>query len=117
MSKSILFVFRHAPYGTLKAREGLDALLAAAVYEQDVAVLFLDDGVQQLRDEQQPEQQKNHGRMLSALPLYGVEKVYVDATSLEKRGLDPNQLLLNPTSLTRAETQALLHSFDHLLSF
>lgn len=115
--KSILFVFRRAPYDAQRAREGLDALLAAAVYEQDIAVLFLDDGVYQLHAGQQPTQRKDHSRMLSALPLYGVDRVYADAVSLAERGVDTAELLLSPTRLSRADTQALMRSFDHLLSF
>lgn len=118
MGKSLLFVFRHAPYGSALAREGLDALLAAAVYDQEIAVLFINDGVMQLFSGQKPpEGLKNHQRVLSALSLYGVERVYVDRDSLNQRGLSAADLAIEAEPLSAPDSQALLSSFDHLLSF
>lgn len=118
MAKSILFTFRHAPYGTSLAREGLEALLAAAVYEQDIAVLFLNDGVWQLVPEQESGAGvKNHARMLMALPIYGVNRVYVHEPSLQARGLMASELLLDPARLSSTQTQDLLQTFDQILSF
>jgi tRNA 2-thiouridine synthesizing protein C len=118
MAKSVLFVFRHSPYGSALAREGLDALLAAAVYEQDVAVLFVNDGVFQLLDQQQvASDSKNHAKMLSALPIYGVDKLYVDEASLGARGLQTRPLLLDAQKLNQAQTTKVMASFDHILSF
>ncbi|MGK2913256.1 MAG: DsrE family protein, partial [Porticoccaceae bacterium] len=72
--KRILFMFRHAPYGSALAREGLEAALAAGAYGQQPSVLFLDDGVWQLLAGQngRPLNAKTHQTMLSALPLYDV---------------------------------------------
>lgn len=119
MTAKILFTFRHAPYGSAIAREGLDALLAAAVYDQDLSVLFLNDGVLQLLSEQEvtTPASRNHARMLSALPIYGVTQVYVHRPSFTERGLDVKRLLLNPTVLSDAQTTSLLRSADQLLSF
>ncbi len=117
MSKSILFSFRHAPYGSSLAREGLDALLAAAVYEQEIAVLFLNDGVFQLLQEQESRFGKNHGKMLAALPIYGVDRIYVHQSSLKTRGLTEKNLILPVSALSDTDTQQLLGSFDQILSF
>lgn len=119
MSTRLLFIFRHAPYGTSLAREGLDALLAAAVYEQEIAVLFLNDGVFQLLKQQDTGtgQTKNHGRMLTALPVYGVDRIYVHQDSLKSRGLTVNDLLLDPAQVSNIETRELMNSFNQILSF
>lgn len=119
MNKRILFVFRHAPYGSALAREGLDALLAAAVYDQDIAVLFLNDGVLQLITGQDTAaaNAKNHERMLSALPIYGIEQVFVHDASLSARGLADSELVLSPKRLSDAQVSELMHSCDQLLSF
>jgi tRNA 2-thiouridine synthesizing protein C len=53
MSKKILLVSRHAPYGNSTARESIDIALAAAAYDQDIGILFMDDGVFQLLKNQQ----------------------------------------------------------------
>ena len=119
MSSRILFTFRHPPYGSATAREGLDALLAAAVYEQDIAVLFLNDGIFQLLRQQNAEtgQTRDHGRMVSALPIYGVDKIYVHRPSLTSRGLTSGDLLLDAVEMSNIETRDFMNSFDQILSF
>src|SRR5690554_7301836 len=77
MQKRILLISRHAPYGSSIAREALDAVLASAAYDQQISLLFMDDGVFQLLAEQDPGSigQKSFASMLSALPLYDVTNI------------------------------------------
>ena len=120
MSKKILFINRHAPYGSSIAREALDAMLATAVYEQDLSLLFMDDGVFQLLKGQEAHEiaQKSLSANLSALPLYGVEKIYVHYESLDSRALTPADLVLNEVKLLRnQDISQLLQKQDHILSF
>lgn len=44
-TRKLLFLLRQAPYGTSHALEALEAVLVAGVFEQQVAVLFRDEGV------------------------------------------------------------------------
>jgi tRNA 2-thiouridine synthesizing protein C len=46
--KKFMFVNRKAPYGTIYALESLEVVLIGAAFDQDVSVVFLDDGVYQL---------------------------------------------------------------------
>ena len=46
--KKILFLLRSPPYAGARAYETLEVLLVAAVFDQEVSVLFADDGVYQL---------------------------------------------------------------------
>ncbi len=120
MSCRLLFVMRHAPYGTSIAREALDALLASAVFGQDVGVLFINDGVFQLMPDQAPGAlpQKNLAANLAALPLYDVERLYVHTPSLLERGLTRSDLALdNLTELDSEAAGKLLSQQDQLLSF
>jgi tRNA 2-thiouridine synthesizing protein C len=119
VSSRILFTFRHPPYGSATAREGLDALLAAAVYEQDIAVLFLNDGIFQLLRHQNAEKghTMDHGRMVRALPIYGVDKIYVHKPSLTSRGLTKGDLLLDAVEMSNTETRDFMNAFDQILSF
>lgn len=119
MGRSALFIFRHAPYGSSLAREGLEAALAAGVYDQNIALLFLNDGLFQLTQGQEPatDTSKNHGRSLSALPLYGVEDTYVTDYDLSRRALSISDLLLPAKIVTADEVRTLLCSYDHLVSF
>ena len=116
--KRLLFVIRRSPYGNLLARESLDAILAASVYEQALSVLFLDDGVFQLTAQQMttPEQ-KNISKLLSAFPLYDINEVFVCQSSLKQRNLDTNSLCIAVKPLNNDEVNHLLRQQDQLISF
>jgi len=51
--KKFMFVNRKAPYGTIYALESLEVVLITAAFDQDVSLVFLDDGVYQLKKAQQ----------------------------------------------------------------
>ncbi len=53
--KKFLYVNRRAPHGSIYALESLETVLIGAAFDQDVSVLFVDDGVYQLKKDQQPE--------------------------------------------------------------
>ena len=52
--KRILYLNRRAPHGSIYAHEALEALLMAAGFEQVPSVVFMDDGVYQLKLDQSP---------------------------------------------------------------
>ena len=117
--KSILALCRHAPYGNTLAREGLEAVLACAAMDQVPEVLFINDGVFQLL-EQAPVGlgEKNLRRNLQALPMFGVETLYLCARSLGERGLDPERLSVAGAELKLVQDPgAFIASFDQVLSF
>lgn len=117
--KQLLFVIRHCPYGNLLAREGLDALLAASVYEQALSVLFLDDGVFQLLRQQitEPISQKNCAKLLSVFPLYEINAVFVCRSSLRQRRLTEDDICIPVKLLSTEEIRTLMRRQDQLLSF
>lgn len=117
--KSLLLVLRSSPYGNGLARAAVDLALAAAAFEQDVSLLFMDDGIWQLLPGQESEHApgKNIARLLDSLPLYDVETFYVEAASLESRCLQPQQLSGNTHVLDAVELPAFVESFDQVLGF
>ena len=50
--KKFLYVNRRAPHGTIYAHEALEVVLIGAAFDQDVSLAFIDDGVFQLKKEQ-----------------------------------------------------------------
>lgn len=116
--KTLLFIARSAPYGSSRARALTDMVLSAAVFEQDIHYLFLDDGVGQLLQGQQPDgiESKNTSAALTALELYGVDKVYVHEPSLRERGLEGRSLLVNAEHCDTAQVQQLLAQADHVIT-
>ena len=119
MSKRILIICRKPPYGNSLSREAIDLALATAVFDQELAILFVSDGVWQLKKEQNCEQfsSKNHGKALSAFPLYDITALYVEEEALKERMLNNHDLLLPVTALNNLEIQTLIDSFDVVLSF
>ncbi len=117
--KRLLLVLRRAPYGDPLARASLDVALAAAAFEQDIQLLFMDDGVWQLLPGQEPAQlaAKNMLSTLRSMPLYDLETFHVDAESLAQRQLRPAQLDGTIELLTAQQLPAFLDSFDQVLGF
>ncbi|GMQ96908.1 MAG: sulfurtransferase complex subunit TusC [Gammaproteobacteria bacterium] len=93
--KRFLYVNRKAPYGTIYALESLEVVLIGAAFDQDVSMLFMDDGVFQLTSGQKTDgiETKNFSPTYKALGDFEVTKLYVDKESLEERGLCLDDLM------------------------
>lgn len=117
--KNFLIVCRRPPYGSSFAREALDVAMATAAFDQPVAMLFLGDGVLQLSAGQHSDGigQKAHDKQLSALPLYDIETLYVDAEALQTRQLNAADLILPVQVLDADKIAALFDSHDVVLGF
>ncbi len=112
--KVLTFLSRSAPYGQGRAKAMLDMVLSAAVFDQQVNYVFMDDGVQQLRRGQESASidAKNLSAAFSALPLYDVNNIFVDAESLQRRGLTPEQLVIDTVVCDADEIAALIRQSD-----
>jgi tRNA 2-thiouridine synthesizing protein C len=104
MVKRFMYVNRRPPYGTIYALECLEVVLIAAAFDQDVSVVFVDDGVCQLKKNQDPMGigMKNFSKTYRALDDYDVEKIYVEKESLEARGLSADDLVI-PVEVVAAD--------------
>jgi tRNA 2-thiouridine synthesizing protein C len=113
----LLVVISQRPYHSIESQEGLDVILTASVFTQ-CSVLFLSDGILQLLPDQRANDMKIKvfTRGYAALPDYGIEKFYCQSIDLEKWSLDSSMLLLQPITLTPAETNQLIQSFDKVLN-
>ena len=117
--KRFLWVSRRAPHGSIQAQEGLDALLMAVAFEQPVSVVFLDDGVYQLKRDQEPGRigRKNFCAGFPSLAVYDVHDVYAERESLALRGLRQEDLLMPVRVLDSAALGALMDEHDVVMSF
>ena len=117
--KKFMFVNRKAPYGTVYALESLEVVLITAAFDQDVSLVFIDDGVWQLKKGQQTKgiETKNFSPAYRALEGYDVEKLYVERESMAARGLTENDLLVDVTVLAADELGRLMDEQDVVLSF
>jgi len=117
--KKFMFVNRKAPYGTIYALESLEVVLITAAFDQDVSLVFVDDGVYQLKKGQQTKgiETKNFSTTYRALEGYDIEKLYVEKESMDARGLKEEDLLVDVTVLTSKEMGELMGQQDVVLSF
>jgi tRNA 2-thiouridine synthesizing protein C len=117
--KKFMFVNRRAPYGTIYALESLEVVLITATFDQDVSLVFLDDGVYELVKGQDTKGTgiKNHSRTYRALDGYDVEKLYVERESLQARGLTEDDLMVDVEVLSSGRMAELMAEQDVVLSF
>ncbi|MBK1723183.1 sulfurtransferase complex subunit TusC [Thiocystis violacea] len=93
--KKFMYLNRKAPYGTIYAWEALEVVLIGAAFDQDVCVMFVDDGVYQLTKGQDTKGigMKNFSPTYRTLGDYEVKRIFVDRASLEARGLTQEDLV------------------------
>jgi len=117
--KKFAFINRKAPYGTIYALESLEVVLISAAFDQDVSLVFMDDGVYQLKKGQGTKAvgMKNFSPTYRALEGYDIEKLYVEKESLESRGLTEEDLIVDVEVLTAEEMATLMDEQDVVLSF
>lgn len=117
--KKITIIFRRAPHGTAHGREALDLALLSASFEQEVSLLFMDEGVLNLVPNQKPELAgaKDYIATFGALSLYDIDTVLVCSDSLEHFGLSGKELTI---ALTRVDTLTIsdhIQQADEVLVF
>ncbi|RKZ93705.1 MAG: sulfurtransferase complex subunit TusC [Candidatus Parabeggiatoa sp. nov. 1] len=120
--KKFLYLNRKAPYGSIYALESLEVVLIGAAFDQDVSLAFIDDGVYQLKKNQQTSVTsgigvKDFSKTYRALEGYDVEKLYVDKKTMEERGLSTDDLLVPVEVLDDAQMAELMEQQDVVLSF
>ena len=124
--KKFMYVNRRAPHGTIYAQESLEGaleslevVLIGAAFDQDVSIVFLDDGVYQIRKDQDTSGigTKNFSKTFRALEMYDVEKLYVEKESMEARGMTVEDLNVPVEVKTSEEIGRLMEEQDVILSF
>ena len=117
----LAFLFRTAPHGNAISREGLDALLAATAFcdEEEIGVFFIDDGVLNLLDGQNPELllQKDFIRTFKLLNLYDIEQRFVCADSLDQYHLNTEQLIISAEKIDRTSLINKLSQAEKVFTF
>ena len=117
--KKFMYTNRRAPHGSIYAQESLEVVLVGAAFDQDVCMVFLDDGVYQIRSDQDTGAigTKNFAKAFRALEMYDVEKLYVEKESMEARGMTEDDLSVAVEVKTAEEIARLMEEQDVILSF
>ncbi len=117
--EKLMIVFRKAPYGTIYSFEGLENVLIMGAYDQDISVLFIDDGVYAIKDGMDTDAIgiKNFSPTFRAIEAYDIEKLYIDKESLESRGLTVDDLVIEPKVIDASEVEALMEEQKNFFMF
>ena len=117
--KKFLYINRRAPHGTIYAHEALEVVLIGAAFEQDVSLAFIDDGVFQLKKDQDTSDihTKNFTKIFKALEMYDVEKLFVEKESLDKRGLTEDDLSVDVKVINSSEMKKLITDNEVIFNF
>lgn len=89
-------------------------ILTTAAFDQQVSVLFADDGVLQLKNRQNPVAMalKDTAAVFGALEIYDVRALYVESESLQARALEISDLILPVQVVQRSEIGRLMRRHD-----
>ena len=106
-----------APYVSPKAALGIDATLACGAFGQSVIFVLEDSAIDILKPPQEPVQGgRNLFKLVSALPLYDIQKVHLGTDNPEEiPSTHFDQLQVN--IVTRAGLANLISNSQHVLSF
>ncbi len=117
--EKLMIVFRKAPYGSIYSFEGLENVLIMGAYDQDISVLFIDDGIYAIKDGMETEAVgiKNFSPTFRAIEAYDIEKLYIDKDSLESRGLTVDDLVIQPKVIDAEEVESLMEDQKNFFMF
>lgn len=115
--KKILFILQKPPHYGAYLQETLDIVMTAAAFDQDVSILLMDKAIFHLKTNQTSGSNglKETISIFKALPLYGIDSVYVESESLQENGLAPEDLNEPVLSISRPRIADFLKQFDLLI--
>jgi tRNA 2-thiouridine synthesizing protein C len=116
---SVAVVMRKAPYGSVYTAEGYRTIVGIAVFELDISILFVDDGVYALVRGQDPSKldMKPLGEGFPALTEFGVTNFFVHDESLTERGLTAKDLVVDAQIVDSARIAQILETAGKVLPF
>jgi tRNA 2-thiouridine synthesizing protein C len=118
MNKTIVLL-RKAPYGSVYTAEAFRTIMGVAVFEMDICVVFVDDGVYALVKDQNPEKldMKPLGDGFPMLKDFNVNRFVVHDQSLSERGLSVDDLVLDVEMANSAQIAEILNDYGRVLPF
>ena len=129
VKKHFMFVNRRAPYGSIYALETLEMVLISAAFEQHAAIVFMDDGVFQIKSGQDTRAlgmknfspafrvvEREKGDAEEDQDMDMVWRIIVERESMEARGLEAEDMIVDVEVMGADELSALMDSQDVVLS-
>lgn len=115
----VVVMLRKAPYGSVYTAEAFRTIMGIAVFEMDICVIFLDDGVYALLKEQNPEKldMKAIGDGFPMLKDFDVDRFVVHDKSLADRGLTTDDLVMDVEVADSSQISKIIEEYGRVLPF
>jgi tRNA 2-thiouridine synthesizing protein C len=115
--KKLLCIISRPPYTGSHDIELVETGLVGAVFDFSVSLLFRDDGVWALLPNQNGSLigRRTLSKLLTALPTYEINDVYVCADSIASRGLSADVLVDSVIPITLEDQAQLIGSQDAVI--
>ena len=119
MSNQVAVLMRKAPYGSVYTAEGFRTIMGIAVFETDVSVILVDDGVYALVKGQNPAKldMKPLGDGFPTLAEFGVKSFYAHDEALATRGLTVDDLVVPVQIVSSSQIAKILEESGKVLPF
>ena len=111
LTKTIVLVNRKPPYGSVYAQESIELAMTLAPLEQNLKLIFIDDGVYQLIRQQEPQAigMKNFSNKYHALADFGEVEIIIDEPSMKERGLATTDIMSLVYEKDNGQETGLIH--------
>jgi len=129
ITKKFMYVNRKAPYGTIYALEVLEAVLISAAFEQHACIVFVDDGVYQIKKGQDTDaiKMKNFSKTYGIIAMEKedadededmdmVWRIIVEKESMEARGLTADDFVIDVEVIASAELAVIMAEQEIVIS-
>ncbi len=117
--EKVVVILRKAPYGSVYTAEAFRTIMGIAVFEMDICVVFVDDGVYSLIKDQNPEKldMKPLGDGFPMLKEFNVNRFVVHDESLSERGLTADDLVLEVEMANSSQISEIIKDYGRILPF
>ena len=129
VKKTFTFMNRKAPYGTIYALEVLETVLISAAFEQHANIIFVDDGVYQIKAGQDTAGigMKNFSPTFGIIEMEKEDadededidmnwRIIVEKESLEARGMTTDDFKVDVEVLSAADIADIVDASDCVIS-
>lgn len=116
---STTIIISNPPFNAISGKEGVDLALVCAAFDHQVNLIFVDQGVLHLVNNQDGSffLDKLHDKQLGALEYYEIENLYAENESLARFQLTNKDLLDSVKCISSTKIRQLVNSSTHTVNF
>jgi tRNA 2-thiouridine synthesizing protein C len=115
----VVILLRKAPYGSIYTAEAYRTMMGIGIFEMDICVVLVDDGVYTLVKDQRPGKldMKPLGDGFPMLQEFNVNRFVVHDESLAERGLTKEDLVLDVELANNSQISEIFNTYGKVLPF